>query len=83
MKPLPPDTSDEITTESNLGYLEFLKIPKFFATNVSMVFTLVGNLFLLTGIVYGINDFPGYEHHMVNLIGLNTAVYGVVMFILS
>ena len=61
LKPLPPDTYDEDSKPNPLSYMDFIKIPSFFATNLAMVATLTGNLFLLTGIVYGIQDFPGYE----------------------
>jgi hypothetical protein len=83
LKILPPDTNDEDTKPNPLSYMDFIKIPRFFATNLSMVATLTANMFLLTGIVYGIEDFPGYEDHMVKLIGVYTAVYGVLMYILS
>jgi len=83
LKPLPADTNDEQTQPNNLSYIEFIKIPKFFATNLCMVATLTANLFLLTGIIYGINDFPGYENHVVYLIGVFSAVYGISMYILS
>ena len=41
-------------------------------------------MFLLTGIVFGIKNFPGVsEDHMVWLIGIYTTVYGVAMFCLA
>ena len=52
--PLPDDTYDNENKENPLSYIEFLKIPKFLTTNLGLVMTLTANLFLLTGIVFGI-----------------------------
>ena len=52
--PLPDDTFDTENKENPLSYIEFLKIPKFLTTNLGLVMTLTANLFLLTGIVFGI-----------------------------
>ena len=50
---------------------------------MALAFTVSGNLFLLTGIVFGIKEFPGYDDHIVYLIGIFTLVYGIFMFMLA
>ena len=83
MAPLPDDTYDSESIENPLTYTEFLRIPKFTTVNIGMVMTLNTNLFMLTGIIFGINYFPGCESHMTLLIGFNTFVYGIGMYVLS
>jgi hypothetical protein len=63
--------------------MEFLANSKFLWTNLALLVTLTGNLFLLCGIVFGIKDYPHLENHMVSLIGCYTVVYGLGMYALS
>ena len=50
---------------------------------MSQVITITGNVFLLTGIVFGIEDFPGNEDSLSYLMGLYSIVYGITMYFLS
>ena len=43
----------------------------------------MGNVFLLTGIIFGIKDYPGEEGKLTILLGLYSVVYGIGMYILS
>jgi hypothetical protein len=83
LKYLPDDSNDDIPPENPLAYSLFWKNPKFFITNVSLMITLAGNLFLLTGIIFGIENYPGIEDQEVHLITFYTTVYGICMYVLS
>jgi Na+/melibiose symporter-like transporter len=84
LKPVPEDNHDQIEEDKeNLSYMEFLRNPKFLCVNLSQVITITGNVFLLTGIVFGIDYFPGHEGSLSYLMGLYSIVYGIAMYFLS
>ena len=56
---------------------------KFLCSLLCSALTITGNVFLLTGIVFGITSYTSNEDHLSYLIGLYSIVYGISMFALS
>ena len=84
LRPVPDDDANtEQEEKESLSYMEFLKHNKFLCTNFSQIITITGNVFLLTGIVFGIKEYPGHEGSLSYLMGLYSIVYGVSMYFLS
>ncbi len=50
---------------------------------MALFITVMGSLFLLTGIIFGIKQFGEYENHAIYLIGVYGITYGIFMYALS